>query len=181
MAATTGLTIEDFERLPDALAKNRELVNGELVDVSGNTDEHNSLRDLLIALLLPHVVERKLGKIYSEQEFDFDGNVHGPDVAFIRPAKLPLRQRKRRVQDFVPDLAIEIVSANDTFDKLIEKTARYRKCGTTEVWILSQENRVAFVHTSDRREMLSDEQVFESALIPGFSIRLGDLFDRAIE
>jgi len=41
VAITTGITIEEFERLPDALAKNRELVNGELVDVSGNTPAHN--------------------------------------------------------------------------------------------------------------------------------------------
>ena len=55
MVAVAGLTIEDFERLPDALARNHELVDGELVDVSGNTGEHNGLRDMLIVLLLPFV------------------------------------------------------------------------------------------------------------------------------
>lgn len=35
MASVTGLTIEDFEKLPDALALNHELVDGELVDVLG--------------------------------------------------------------------------------------------------------------------------------------------------
>ena len=39
------LTIEDFEQLPSEAAKNRELVGGELVDVSGNTPRHNQLRD----------------------------------------------------------------------------------------------------------------------------------------
>jgi hypothetical protein len=37
MANLVGLTIEDFERLPHVLARNHELVDGELVDVSGNT------------------------------------------------------------------------------------------------------------------------------------------------
>ena len=55
MAIATGITIEEFERLPDALAHNHELVNGELVDVSGNTPYHNKLRDLLIELLCPYV------------------------------------------------------------------------------------------------------------------------------
>jgi hypothetical protein len=45
MPTITGLTIEEFEQLPDALAHNHELVDGELVDVSGNTGGHNSLRD----------------------------------------------------------------------------------------------------------------------------------------
>ena len=40
MAIATGITIEEFERLPAALAHNFELVNGELVDVSGNTGYH---------------------------------------------------------------------------------------------------------------------------------------------
>ena len=60
MASATGITIEEFEQLPAALAHNHELVDGELIDVSGNTADHNSLRDFLIVLLRPYVGERKL-------------------------------------------------------------------------------------------------------------------------
>ena len=77
------LTIDDFERLPDELAYYHELVDGELVDVSGNTPNHNGLRDLLIALLLFYVKERKLGRVLSEQEYQFEKNAHGPDVTFL--------------------------------------------------------------------------------------------------
>ena len=179
MATITGLTIEQFERLPDEVAHYRELVDGELVDVSGNTAYHNSLRDLLVALTLLHVAERGLGKIISEQEFDFDGNAHGPDVSFIGTDKLALVNAGRRVQPFVPDLAIEIVSENDTFKNVMKKVARYRKCGTKEVWVLSEDTRQAFVQSDERREILTDQDFFESPQIPGFRIRLGELFDRA--
>lgn len=179
MATATGITIEEFERLPDALAHNHELVNGGLVDVSGNTEYHNSLRDLLVRLLAGHVEELKIGKIVSEQEYDFGGNAHGPDVSFIGSAQLHLIHRKRRVQLFVPDLAIEIVSENDKFKSLMEKAARYRKCGAKEVWVLSPDTHQAFVQSEDRKSILDDDQMFESKLIPGFSIRLFDLFDRA--
>ena len=179
MATITGITIDEFERLPQALAKNRELVNGELVDVSGNTLYHNLLRDLLVLLLRSHVEERKLGKIVSEQEYDFDGNAHGPDVSFISAAKLHLVDPRKRVQLFVPDVAVEIVSESDKFKSLMEKSLRYRKCGTKEVWILSADTRQAFVQSEDRQAFLNDDQMFESKLIPGFAIRLADLFDRA--
>jgi Uma2 family endonuclease len=179
MAVASGITIEEFERLPDALAHNHELVDGELVDVSGNTGNHNSLRDLLVAMLRPLVRERKLGKIISEQEYDFDGNAHGPDVTLIGSSKLDLFDGKRRVQLFVPDLAIEIVSENDRFKSLMQKAARYRKCGTKEVWIFSRDTRQAFVLSEDRHAFLNDDEMFESNLIPGFAIRLGELFDRA--
>ena len=179
MASAPGITIEEFEKLPAALALNHELVDGELVDVSGNTEYHNSLRDYLIELLRRYVRERRLGKIISEQEFDFDGNVHGPDVAFIGSEKLHLIDRQRRVQRFVPDLAIEIVSENDKFSFLMKKSARYRKCGTKEVWVLDPETRTTFVESEDRQVMLKEDQMFESKQLPGFSIRLADLFDQA--
>jgi hypothetical protein len=66
MAIAAGITIEEFELLPAALAHNHELVNGELVDVSGNTLYHNLLRDLLVVLLRPFVESAKLGMIISE-------------------------------------------------------------------------------------------------------------------
>src|ERR1039457_5549112 len=90
MAVLTELTIEDFEQLPAALAYNHELVDGELVDVSGNTSYHNGLRDYLIELLRPYVREHSLGRVIAEQEYDFNGNAHGPDVTFVSPHKVPL-------------------------------------------------------------------------------------------
>src|SRR5438105_3230087 len=122
MAVASGITIEEFERLPDAVAHNHELVDGELVDVSGNTCDYISLQDFLVELLRPFVRERKLGKIFSEQEYKFgDRNAHGPDVTLLSAAKLHLLDGARRVQLFVPDMAIEIVSHNDKFEKVMGK------------------------------------------------------------
>jgi Uma2 family endonuclease len=83
------------------------------------------------------------------------------------------------VQLFVPDLAIEIVSSSDTFESLMAKAALYRRCGTSEVWIMAPKTRQAFVQPEGRQAFLGENDLFESPLIPGFSIRLGELFDRA--
>jgi Uma2 family endonuclease len=178
MQLVSPLTIDDFERLPDELAYYHELVDGELVDVSGNTLGHNLLRDLLVGLLLSYVNEHKLGRVVGEQEYDFDGNAHGPDVTFFGSQKVKLCNDKLRVQRFVPDLAIEIVSENDSFRKLVKKADRYRKCGTKEVWIFDIDSRKAFVFSDALDTILREDGIFQSSLIPGFSIRLGDLFDR---
>ena len=69
----------------------------------------------------PFVREHQLGNVISEEKYDFDGNAHGPDVCFYNKSKRPLRNKNLRVQRFVPDLAIEIVSVNDTFEKLARK------------------------------------------------------------
>lgn len=178
MSPATPITIDDFERLPDELALNHELVDGELVDVSGNTTKHIALRDLLLAMLLLYVKEHKLGRVLSEQEYDFGGNAHGPDVTFFGPEKAKQCDDDLRVQRFVPDLAIEIVSRNDKFSAVMKKAHRYRDCGTKEVWIFSIDSREAFLFSEDHKAILDENDPFESSLIPGFSIRIGDLFDQ---
>src|SRR5580700_7618451 len=154
MQLASPLTIDDFEKLPHELAYYHELVDGELVDVSGNTPNHNGLRDLLISMLLPYVKEHKLGRVVGEQEYDFAGNAHGPDVTFFSTEKLKLCDGKLRVQRFVPDLAIEIVSENDTFRKLVKKADRYRKCGTKEAWIIDPDSRTAFLYSDALKTIL---------------------------
>jgi len=178
MQLVSPLSIDDFEKLPHELAYYHELVDGELVDVSGNTPNHNGLRDLLIAMLLPYVKEHKLGRVVGEQEYQFGQNAHGPDVTFVLPESARLFNGKLRVQRFVPDLAIEIVSESDTFAKLVRKVERYRKCGTQEAWIIDIDSRRAFLFSNERDANLDENQMFHSTLIPGFSIRLGDLFDQ---
>jgi Uma2 family endonuclease len=83
-----------------------------------------------------------------------------------------------RVQRLVPDLAIEIVSANDTFQMLVKKAQRYRACGTREVWIFSKEIRETYLYSDQRRAILDDNDEFRPETIPGFAVRIGDLLDR---
>jgi Uma2 family endonuclease len=98
VASTTSLTIDDFERLPAEAVRNRELVDGELVDVSGNTASHNKVRDRLIAQLLWWLNQNHTGDAIAEQGYDFLGNAHGPDVSYYGAEKLPLVDNQKRVQ-----------------------------------------------------------------------------------
>jgi Uma2 family endonuclease len=178
-STTTRLTIEDFERLPDEEARGHELVDGELVDVSGNNPKHNRIRAYLIAQLWPLVTKQKLGCVLDEQEFDFGGNAHGPDISFFGRDKLALVEDKKRVQRFVPDFAVEIVSPNNTFESLVQKKDRYRRCGTAEVWLISPEDRSVYTYSDDRRAILAGNDELSTPLIPGFSITVEDLFNGA--
>jgi Uma2 family endonuclease len=167
MATTPGhLTTDDFERLPQERTENHELVDGELVEMSGNTPESNRLRDLLVVLLYPIVSEGCLGLVIAEQEYDFHGNVHAPDLSFFGPAKRILLDGRKRVQRFVPDLAIEIVSENDTFSSLARKKERYRNCGTAEVWIVSPEDREVLVYSANGDRILRGAAELSSESCP---------------
>ena len=173
MTGSTLLTIDDFERLPAEMAENHELVNGELIDVSGNTPLHNLMRDYLVRILWPSVEKTKFGMIIAEQEYDFQGNAHGPDVSFFGVEKLPLLDRHKRVQRFVPDLAIEIASESDTYGGLLKKKQRYLDAGTQEVWLISPETCEVAVYPEGRIFRGSDQ--LKTPLIPGFSITVEEL------
>lgn len=175
--ATGELTIEDFEQLPDALAVNHELVDGELVDVSGNIPIHNWLRDELLEILRIHVRTNRLGLVLSEQEYDFANNAHGPDISFFGPEKRELLNLYARVQLFVPDLAIEIASPNDKFTTLLKKCDRYRACGVKETWLFSIETRRVLV-SREKDAVLGDDDMLTSPLLPGFSTTLKQLLSR---
>jgi Uma2 family endonuclease len=175
--AVTRLTIDDFELLSDEEAYNKELVDGELVAVAGNIGEHNRMRDGIV-LMSHSVVERKnRGMVISEQEFDFGGNAHAPDVSFLTAAKVPLYDPKRRVQPFAPDLAIEIESASNSFRYLVGRIEKYLRFGTREGWILSRDTRRAFLFSANREAIFNESHNFEPESIPGLSIPFRDIFE----
>jgi Uma2 family endonuclease len=176
VATTTSLTIDDFERLPADAVRHRELVDGELIDVSGNTPLHNIVRDRLLSHLMAWAEAQAAGMVIAEQEYDFLGNAHGPDVSFFGPEKQTLLDLYKRVQRFVPDLAIEVASASDTYDSLLRKKDRYRRAGTTEVWLISAENAEIAIYGPDRDRILHAGQTVSSEVLPGFEIAVNELF-----
>jgi Uma2 family endonuclease len=169
------LTIDDYERLPAEVAENHELIDGGLVDVSGNTPRHNLVRDRLIALLWLWVREQKAGTVIAEQEYDFLGNAHGPDVSFFGPAKQMLMDLDKRVQRFVPDLAVEIASDSDTYEGLLSKKERYLRAGTTEVWLIAPKTRDIAIYNRLGVRVLRGGDPVETELIPGFSATVDEL------
>ncbi len=176
MATATGvMTIADFESLPDDAARNKELVNGELVEVPGNYPEHAFLRDDLLVAMTPPV-RRSGGRITTELLFDFDGESRAPDLAYIGPGKLPAVET-RRIQQFVPDLAVEIAGEYDGFQDLFAKARHYLRCGTLEVWLISIRSRELIRLTAAGGEILEDSAEVRTALLPEFSFRLGELID----
>jgi Uma2 family endonuclease len=177
VATSTLLTIDDFERLPAEMAENHELVNGELIYVPGNIPEHIWVKDYLFKIMSAPVPTGQLGVICTEQEYDFQGNAHAPDISFYGLDELALVQRKKRVQRFVPDLAIEIASQSDTYPGLLEKKQRYLDSGTQEVWLICIEAREITIYPRIRVLRGSDE--LSTPLIPGFSITVEQLFAAA--
>jgi len=77
-----------------------------------------------------------------------------------------------------PDLAIEVVSPGDTILELDDKLIDYRAAEIALVWVINPHARnVRIFRPRQRIEELSDSDTLTGdAILPGFSVSLGELF-----
>jgi Uma2 family endonuclease len=145
--------------------------------------EMHSLVALNMALALKaYTKPRKLGRVYeSSASFKMVGEPkkRQPDAAFVR------KERLGNVVDkeipFAPDLAVEVVSQNDTFNEVKEKVLHYFASGTELVWVVSlitQSVQIFRQATGAITEEKAIDQFLDGEqVVPGFKVAIAELFD----
>jgi Uma2 family endonuclease len=160
-----------------------ELVDGVLVEKAGAWEE-SCMAMMLGHILLAYLEEHPLGAVSGEQGMmrTTRRRVRMPDVAFIRWERIP---PGATVPDAIcavsPDLAVEILSRKNTRKEMNHKLREYFKAGTTLVWYIDSRKRTAEVFTAptDRTEIDESGFLRGGKLLPGFKLRLGELFERS--
>src|SRR5438270_13850709 len=124
MTVTSLMSADELLQLPDD-GNRYELVQGELRKMSPPGADHGGVAAAIIISLGSYVKERRLGKVYSEIGFRIarkPDTVRAPDAAFVR------RERVVKTERFFegpPDIAFEVVSPNDTYTEVEEKTQEW--------------------------------------------------------
>jgi Uma2 family endonuclease len=175
-----ALTDEQFMALPED-DNLYEYINGELIVVANSGVEHGYLALTLGYFLTGFVRSHRLGVTCdSSTAFKMKtGNKRSPDLAFI--AKERLQGLKRLPKGFfegAPDLAVEIISPNNTFSEIHNKLVEYFDNGTRLVWvILPDEECVLVYHQPKPSKLLQVEDSLDGeAVITGFQLPLMELF-----
>jgi Uma2 family endonuclease len=170
------MTADELLQLPDDGLRH-ELVRGELRTMSPSGAEHGSVAAEIIASLAAHVKAHKLGKVYaSECGFRIERNpdtVRAPDAAFVRQERVV---RTPRFFDGPPDVAFEVISPNDGYSEIEEKTLDWLRSGVKVVVIVDPRTRSARVHRPRGTESVS-EVIEIDDVIPGWRLPLRDIFD----
>jgi Uma2 family endonuclease len=110
------------------------------------------------------------------------GLVRIPDLSFISWNRLPGRELPAEpIPDLVPDLAVEILSKGNTANEMRRKLRDYFQCGVSLAWFVDPASRTADVYTSTRKKthIASAGSLEGGVLLPGFTLPLTKLFDRA--
>ena len=180
LANSKALTDEQFMSLPED-GNRYEYVDGELVIVANSGLEHGYLAVTLSCFLTIFVRNHKLGVTCdSSTAFKMKtGNKRSPDLAFIAKERLQgLKRLPKGFFDGAPDLAVEIISSNNTFEEIHNKLVEYFENGTRLVWvILPDEECVLVYHKPKPSKLLQLEDSLDGEdVIPNFNLPLSELF-----
>jgi Uma2 family endonuclease len=159
-----------------------ELVDGILVEKTMASYE-SLLAGLLITLLNVYLEKNPLGIALGP-----DGTLRilpsktrAPAVSFIAWERFPGRKLpKDKVYRVAPDLAVEILSEGNPEGEMNLKLDEYFQAGVRLVWYIDPRTRTARIFTASNQVEPIDAQGMLRGrdVLPGFELRLGELFDR---
>ncbi|MBZ5621572.1 MAG: Uma2 family endonuclease [Acidobacteriia bacterium] len=172
--ATTPMTLEEFEGLPDG-PEETELLEGELVQMPPPECSHmESAEDLsrLLYAALEHLRQAQptveLGKVHMEMGYLLTGDPRSwlrPDVSVTYP-----NQPRGKYYEGAPLLVFEVVSAEDRAAKLAKKVRLFLRHGAQEVWLIYPETRDAYVYKPGVDVAVCEKKAIHSDLLPGIEI-----------
>jgi Uma2 family endonuclease len=159
-----------------------ELVDGESIDMGNSGMEHGYVACILVARLTTLVQQDKLGAVCdSSTAFTLkNGNKRSPDVSFVNKERLKgLKRPPRGFFQGSPDLAIEILSPNNTVEEIHAKIVEYFENETLLVWVIHPDERYVLVYHAPEpdRFLRADDMLDGEAIVPGFSMAIADLFE----
>ena len=177
MSATTLLTLEQFEQLPEDGAR-YELKDGELARLANAKAGHERTKFRIERSLMEYILQHPIGEIYSEASFALSpSRVCIPDVSFLRN-ELAIKTDPDRIFQVAPDLAIEVVSESESALDLREKIQDYLDAGSKAVWAFYPKLRVVAVYAQSSLKEFRGDQVLEAPeILPGFQARVAQFFE----
>ena len=162
-----------------------ELVDGVLVEKTMGLLESMIAMELVFRLS-GFAKQHRLGVVAGEAGTVrlAPGLIRIPDVSFFSWARLRGRdlRKEKRIPDLVPNLAVEVFSASNTPAEMKRKLAEYFATGVELVWFLDPVPRTVTVYRTPEESVLiqADGLLDGGQVLPGFSVRVGDLFDVAV-
>jgi Uma2 family endonuclease len=133
----------------------------------------------LIVRLGSYVEAHQLGGIYGpDTTFQIGENQRIPDVAFVAASRFPVEGEPESIWPMPPELAVEIISPNDLYERVISKVEEYFASGVRQVWLISLEHKTITIYSSPTHTTILTEadDLVSKELLPGFRCRVADLF-----
>ncbi len=177
----TQLTLEEFLSLPEGDAI-YELIDGQAIPKMSPKRFHSRLTLALSQLLIPWAQNR--GEVGIEWAVTLTRNgkpwVPIPDLLYISYIRLPQDDVRDEACPIPPDLAIEIISPNQTFGEITEKATDYLKAGVLRVWVIDAKAKTITTFDPDTLPQTKrGNNTLEDSLLEGLQITPQQIFQQA--
>jgi Uma2 family endonuclease len=176
-------TVDDLLKLPDD-GYIYEVVEGVLVRMAGSGDEATWLGAQMLVQLGAFVNAHRLGRATgADGVYKFPGAETGliPDVGYYRAERRAEIVDRTNPIPFAPDLAVEVVSPDQSPKAIAAKVRRYLRAGTRLVWVVwPQSEHIDVWHadvlTGPVRALTMNDSLDGEDVVPGFSFPVAELF-----
>jgi Uma2 family endonuclease len=180
----TLLTADQFIASGDRRHRWTELVNGEIVMTNPTIRHQRIVQFIQFAIL--RWLEAAPGRGDSPGQLDIkidDETVLAPDVLWASDGRIPADGTHL---DVAPELVVEVRSPSTWRYDTTVKFRKYEKAGVAEVWLVDTAAHTVLVYRRSTPstdsfdvalELGSDEHL-ETALLPGLTVNIGELFNR---
>lgn len=185
--ATRITTAEELFRMPNDGA-GYELVRGELKrkgdphNMSPTGFKHGTIVARLTVALGQHIEAHDLGEVTgAETGFKLASDpdtVRAPDVGFVRRERIPAGEFTEKFWPGAPDLAVEVMSPNNTLSEVDEKVEDYTAAGVRLIWVVNPKKRTVTVyHLNSEPIALSEGDTLDGLdVVTGFQYNVARLF-----
>lgn len=164
--------------------KQLEYVNGspEVKEMAGA--KHGGVGGRLYRRIGNFVEENNLGEVYGpDTTFLIGENERLPDISFVSIERIPPEGEPTGAWSFAPDLAIEVISPNDVFQKVLVKVNDYFNAGVQQIWLVLPEDKrlMIFKSPSQIKVLTENEELVCEDILQGFRCPLKMIFRNPAE
>ena len=175
-------TEEELQALPED-GFIHEVVEGELVMSPKNSFEHENIVGRLFAAMHAFNRQHRLGVVRGSSTGYWmqNRNCRAPDISFIpraRLEKLGFKPCSRQFFPGAPDLAVEVLSPNNSRAEIQARLRDFFTSGTQLAWVVDPKTQsVEVCHSLTRRSLIGPGGELDGEhLLPGFRYSVSDLF-----
>ena len=176
------MTAQEFGQRPDP-GYPEELVQGRVVGMPPPDRRHGYVCSKAARIFGSVVEEHDLGRVMSNDsgvitKRDPD-TVRGADVAYYSYARLPKGPLPTGYGPEVPELIVEVRSANDGWREILEKVTEYLRAGVLMVVVLDPKPQTAhlFGPTDPPCTLGPEDELVLPRILEGFRVRVGRFFE----
>lgn len=175
------MTADELLAMPDDGIR-RELVEGEIREMTPAGWQHGRIAGNIASELGPHVRKHRLGAMATaEASYRLSADpdtLRVPDVSFVRQERIDLVGDTEGYWPGAPDLAVEVVSPNDRYSEVSAKVDEYLAAGTSMVVLVDPRNRkvVVFRASGAPLELMEDDVLDGEDVVPGWRLPVRDIF-----